>query len=153
MNPSDTDTVTIRATFEAYEWVDICTFCGSENISEPQAGTGMVVCGECGVRALPDTHEIPREAHGWVDPMNPWGSLEQDVDDDSCPPDSVVLPFGEAIDFLLDFPGGVWEVTDCEPSVDWRTGRSKSVTAHVDGDPKVVELLLLAFEKASERVA
>lgn len=153
MNPSDTDTVTIRATFDAYEWVDICTFCGSENISEPQAGTGMVVCGECGERALPDTHDIPLEANGWVDPMNPWGSLEQDGYDDSREPDSITLPFVEALGFLLDFPGGVWGVTDCEASTDWRTGRSKRVTAHVDGDPKVVDLLLLAFWEVSERVA
>ena len=90
-------------------------------------------------------HEVdyPDERHGWVDPSNPWGSFEHDADDDSCPPAEVVLPFGEAVEFLADFQGGIWGYRESEASTDFRTGESKQVTAHVDDD--VEELLFLAL--------
>lgn len=140
-------TILIRATFDAYVWPNVCTCCGSSDVSEGEYGTGKVTCGECGRVDLPDSPDYPDESHGWVDPCNPWGSFEQDVDDTSAEPASIELPIMEAVEFLIDFPGGVWHHREAESeTVDYRTGRIKSVTAHYDAPDDALDVVALAFD-------
>lgn len=91
-----------------------------------------------------DETDDPDERRGWVDPSNPWGSFEQDTDDDSCEPAAVYLPFAEAVEFLSEFPGGIWGYSESESEQSFRTGEWKSVTAHVDDD--VSEILFAALD-------
>ena len=137
----------IRATFSAYLWPEECTVCGSDNVSKPQPFTGNVECFECGTSDRPSTpSETPLERGGWVDPFNPWGSFEQDGNDDSCEPDEALLPFAEALELLRDFPGGIWDYCQAEMDQNFRTGEWKEVTAHMDGPEPLVALLFDALE-------
>lgn len=108
-----TNIIRVRATFDAYRWVD-------------------------------DEQDYPHERGGWVDPSNPWGSFEQDRDDDSAEPDTVEFEtIREAVEFLREFPGGIWDIgQECEPEQDYRTGEWKAVTAHVDGNRYAVDAVL-----------
>lgn len=94
--------------------------------------------------------DLPIEQdHGWVDPANPWGSFEQDVYDDSCEPAIVELPLAEAVEFLRDFPGGIWNYREAEAEQDFRTGRCKRVNAHVDANFE--DLVFAAMESLDIR--
>lgn len=150
--------IRIRATFEAYRWPNTCTVCGADEESlssvDPDGypyTLGRVRCTECDTLAVPDPANDPIERRGWVNPSNPWGSFEQMTDDDSADPDSVELPFGEALEFLADFPGGIWDYCEGESEENYRTGESKAVTAHVDGPGDSVELLFLALNATAIR--
>lgn len=140
--------VTIRATFSSYFWPEECEHCGAEITDEDRNVLGAYECPECehvGTNTNPANEPIER--HGWVDPRNPWGSLEQESEDRSCEPDSVTLPLMEAAEFLSDFPGGVWDYSESESEQDIRTGEWKSVTAHIIA-PKGAEPLIFAIMDA-----
>lgn len=136
----------IRATFDAYSWPEECPGCGARDFL-PAHGSKLNYCTACGLAFdegnVPD---YPDERGGWVDPHNPWGSLEQDRHDDSCEPVAVYLPFAEAVEFLSEFPGGIWGYSESESEQSFRTGEWKSVTAHVDDD--VAEILFAALDIA-----
>jgi hypothetical protein len=89
----------------------------------------------------------PAQWGGWCDPHNPWGSLwgddEYDPDDDSDAygrgePIEIVLPLNEAVEFVCDFPGAVWDLWEGESSVNYRTGVDVSVTLHVEDHEALV---------------
>lgn len=86
-----------------------------------------------------DDSEDPNERGGWVDPLNPWGSFEQDSDDDSAEPDTVLCTAWEAAELVHDFPGAVWDYSDnCDAEQNIRTGEWKRVTLHVLDHPETV---------------
>lgn len=80
--------------------------------------------------------DTPMTWGGWCDPHNPWGTADDDIpgavefDDE---PITVELPIWQAAEFIVDFPGGVWDMRDCDPSENYRTGVSTQVTLHVAG--------------------
>lgn len=92
----------------------------------------------------PDTY--PESETGFTDPHNPWGGWKVRTDDegrrinagDPRWPDAYieVAEFDnlwEAAEFVVDFPGGVWNFREGEWSTeDYRTGRQREVTLHVD---------------------
>lgn len=79
--------------------------------------------------------EDPIERRGWVDPKNPWGSFEYDE------PSEIVVGIADAVAFVRDFPGGVWDYSESEAEQDVRTGEWKSVMLHViDHENTVFEL-------------
>ena len=74
------------------------------------------------------------EEQGWCEPTNPWGSMHHD--------EPVILSFDsawEAAEFILNFPGGVWDYEDTYHETNMVTGADESVTLHVD-QPWVFEL-------------
>lgn len=87
----------------------------------------------------PDTD--PAQWGGWCDPSNPWGTADDTYDEHDTadaygrgePIDLVMTP-AEAIDFLVDFPGSIWDTyIECDPSQDYRTGVYTTVIAHIEG--------------------
>src|SRR5690606_37491177 len=119
-----------RATFDRVSYgPPKCPHCGSDHIKPPE-GYKLASCYSCSwAFDYVDGDESEMiESGGWVDPSNPWGSLEQDRDDDSCEPETVSLPFAEALEFLADFPGGIWGYSESESEQNIRTGDWKSVT-------------------------
>lgn len=139
-----TTPIRIRATFDAVKWGEpVCPFCESTAIREPRNPAALHTCGDCGgaFDYVNGSSEDYTERGGWVDPANPWGSFEQDSNDDSCEPEAVLLPFGEAVEFLAEFPGGIWNYSESDSEQNLRTGEYKRVTAHV---PDEWEALLFA---------
>lgn len=74
---------------------------------------------------------------GYCDPSNPYGTLDKEpreqyhVEGD----EPIVESFDdrdEAVKFIVDFPGGVWDLAEGEPEQDYRTGVYYEVTLHVD---------------------
>lgn len=127
-------TIEIRATFDTVKWGEpVCPNCASPNITPPRNPSALHTCDSCNwaFDYLGGDSDDYTERAGWADPANPWGSFEQDGDDDSCPPASVSLPFAEALEFLIDFPGGIWGHRESESEQNMRTGEYKRVTAHV----------------------
>lgn len=138
-----TTPIRIRATFDAVSWGAACPQCGNEQFDRNEGHPDRLnKCWDCGLAFdYPDPATDPTERGGWVHPANPWGSFEQDRSDDSCEPDAVFLPFAEAVEFLSEFPGGIWGYSESESEQSMRTGEWKSVTAHV---PDEWEALLFA---------
>lgn len=104
-------TVTLTATFTTYKWPS----------DEAEA-------------------EFPYINHGYCDPQNPWGTLPHYVDESTDWPEgrqepiTVTLPLWEAAEFIRDFPGGVWDFREGEPStIDYGEGIDADVTLHVAG--------------------
>lgn len=82
--------------------------------------------------------EYPMEWGGFCDPYNPWGTADEEprdnyhVEGDEAV--EVELPIDEAVRFVEDFPGGVWELNqECQPEQSPRTGVYTQVTLHVSG--------------------
>jgi len=139
-----TTPIRIRATFDSYSWPEECPDCGARDFL-PFHGSKPNYCTSCHLSFEEgNPAEDPDERGGWVDPSNPWGSFEQDRDDDSCEPAAIYLPLVEAAEFLLEFPGAVWDYSEGEAEQNVRTGEWKSVTAHVDHD--VAELVFAVME-------
>lgn len=90
-----------------------------------------------------DGQENPWTWHGYCDPCNPWGTLNDDVP--AAPsiwgtvagdePIEYTLPIWQAAEFIANFPGGVWDLQwECQPDQNYRTGVYSDVTLHMDGD-------------------
>lgn len=82
--------------------------------------------------------DTPMTWGGWCDPHNPWGTSNDDIPEQwdtstTEEPITVELPIWQAAEFIRDFPGGVWDVSLCCPSENYRTGVSTQVTLHVAG--------------------
>jgi hypothetical protein len=88
-----------------------------------------------------------RGATGWLvsdrDDIGPWDEPEPDecehrpewpamIGDDL--PTEISLPFEEAVEFIVAFPGGVWDLSESEHDQDFRTGVYTAVTLHVSGE-------------------
>lgn len=109
---------------------------------------------------FPPDEEDAAQWGGWCDPSNPWGSIGGDDEyraDDADEaygrgePVELALTIGEAVDFLADFPGGIWDSREAESSPNYRTGVDVSVTAHVDGPGAVAALTLAGAILAGRR--
>lgn len=102
-----------------------------------------------------DGVDYPVHWHGWCDPHNPWGSANswpRTYDDpefvEGDEPIEVVLPLAEAVEFIAEFPGGVWDLCEGEHSQDYRTGVYTEVTLHVaDWDDPYRNLVLERAER------
>ena len=76
---------------------------------------------------------------GYCDPENPWGTADDEYDESDesdaygrGEPIVLELPFDDAVEFIRDFPGAVWDLHDhCDASQN-RTGVWTRVTLHVD---------------------
>lgn len=90
----------------------------------------------------PDESEDYEEESGYTDPSNPWGGLDSEVPEGLCGEafsawvDENVTAYtceslSEAVHFVVDFPGGVWDYREAEAEQDYRTGVYRSVTLHV----------------------
>lgn len=113
-----------------------------------------------------DDDEDPQERGGYTDPRNPWGGFRQEMP--STPGDAgystweawmgdnvETVSFDnveEAAQFVIDFPGGVWDLRDGEPEMDYKTGHTISVTLHVDrGDMPAVFAQVEILERDAAR--
>jgi hypothetical protein len=90
--------------------------------------------------------EDPIEHGGYTDPSNPWGGFRQEMPNtpEEAGYDSWAAWSAENVDtvefetveeaaqFVVDFPGGVWDLRECNPETDHRTGVTMSVTLHVE---------------------
>lgn len=103
-----------------------------------------------------DGAEDPCEERGYTDPRNPWGGIDAIVPDGLCgapfaawrdknaetvtfQPDE----FAECVDFVADFPGGVWNAeTECEAEQNVRDGTWRRVWLHVDGKPADIAAII-----------
>lgn len=111
--------VTFRATYDCYYWPSVVS-------------------------------DDPYHWHGWCDPHNPWGTANDDIPanpsiwgtSDGSEPIEVTMPIWEAAQFITDFPGSVWDMTDCGSEQNYRTGVYTSVTLHVTGTGDVAAMEL-----------
>jgi hypothetical protein len=93
--------------------------------------------------------EFPFLNHGYCDPQNPWGTVPRTVDEETDWPEGwqeprpVTLPVWQAAEFIRDFPGGVWDFREGEPStICYAEGIDADVTLHVEGDGSAAALEL-----------
>jgi hypothetical protein len=88
----------------------------------------------------PDTD--PTVTDGYCDPSNPWGGFDVEVPEGLCGPaftawqienvdHAECATLSEAVHFVVDFPGGVWNYQESDPEQDYRTGAYREVTLHV----------------------
>lgn len=109
-----------------------------------------------------DGCEEPITTGGYTDPSNPWGGWKNEMPDDihgeaakAWATENVeTVTFNnllEAAEFVADFPGGVWDYSECEAEQDYRTGVSTRVTLHVDGFETAVFNIAHAIEAARDR--
>lgn len=87
----------------------------------------------------PDTE--PTREGGFTDPNNPWGGFRQELPEHFNPgpqwyeENVKTVEFDnlwEAAEFVVEFPGGVWDFCEGEYStVDYRHGIEMQVTLHV----------------------
>jgi hypothetical protein len=84
--------------------------------------------------------EEPIEGGGFTDPTNPWGGfrVELPAHENRTPQwyteNVTTVSFddiAEAAQFVVDFPGAVWDYCEGEAEQDYRTGEYTSVTLHV----------------------
>lgn len=89
----------------------------------------------------PDEVDDPEIRHGWTDPHNPYGGLKTETTDlwgdaaGAAMDEAETVEFDdvwEAAEFIVDFPGGVWDYSEGESDFDYGTGISTGVTLHVD---------------------
>lgn len=101
-----------------------------------------------------DPDVYPDTEGGYTDPSNPWGGFRQVMPNTPGEAgyvdwaawsaenvETLTLTLWDAALFVLDFPGAVWDhptFTDCDPSIDYGTGESMTVTAHVRGHAAAV---------------
>jgi hypothetical protein len=89
----------------------------------------------------PDTE--PEREGGYTDPNNPWGGFRSEVPDDLtgeaftawCAENIETVQFDslwDAAEFVVDFPGAVWDYCEGDYSTNYRTGDEMGVTLHVD---------------------
>lgn len=109
----------------------------------------------------PDTD--PTMEHGWTDPRNPWGGFRTEVPEHESPTpewyeenvEKITFDnLWEAAEFVVDFPGGVWDFREGEyDTVDYRKGIEMEVTLHVqDHQPAVFELADYLQRKQDEHL-
>lgn len=95
----------------------------------------------------PDTD--PTITSGFTDPRNPWGGFHSEVPEglvgeaftEWCKDNVERLEFddvNEAAEFIAEFPGGVWDWSESEPDLNYRTGVYTEVTLHVESTSTVV---------------
>lgn len=112
-------TITMRATFQDVEWES----------------------------DEPDTE--PTITGGFTDPNNPWGGFRSEAPEGLVGEAFVAwrdenvetLTFDdieEAAEFIVDFPGGVWDWCEGESSTDYKTGVNTEVTLHVESDWEIL---------------
>lgn len=100
---------------------------------------------------------------GFTDPRNPWGGFRIELPADvygerakEWMKDNVeVVEFAtirEAAEFVLEFPGAVWDYGDleCDASVDYQTGAETTVMLHVI--PHTTELFKMVDELRKEAI-
>lgn len=89
----------------------------------------------------PDTE--PEREGGYTDPSNPWGGFRSEMPNELwgealdawCAENIETVQFDslwDAAEFVVEFPGGVWDYCEGEYDVNYRTGDHMSVTLHVD---------------------
>lgn len=94
----------------------------------------------------PDTE--PDTERGYTDPCNPWGGLRAEVDPALCGEEfgewrdanADLIEFDnmwDAAEFVVDFPGGVWDYREGEYS-SGTDGVEMSVTLHVNEHEEAV---------------
>ena|ERR1035437_4737299 len=82
------------------------------------------------------------ETRGYVEPSNPWGSIEWTDGAELCGPAFTAwkdefAPYegfatiDEVIEFAAQFPGGIWDISESESEQNYRTGEWKSVMLHI----------------------
>lgn len=81
--------------------------------------------------------EDPLEDGGFCDPCNPWGGMQTED-----PQEVTFDSLGEAAQFAIDFPGGIWDWSESESEQDYRTGVWKSVTLHIRDHQEAVFALM-----------
>lgn len=105
----------------------------------------------------PDTE--PMYETGFTQPHNPWGGWKIRTDEegakinagDTTWPDAYIEVetfnnLWDAAEFVVEFPGGVWDFREGEYStIDYRKGVDREVTLHVGDEHKVAVLELAAF--------
>lgn len=105
--------------------------------------------------------EDPHELGGFTDPHNPWGGFRTELPAAENPgpewyaENVTTVSFAgveEAAEFVVDFPGGVWNYSESESGQDVRTGHWLSVTLHVGGDEEAA-VFARAEEIEAERAA
>ena len=85
-----------------------------------------------------ENQDDPIETEGYTNPNNPWGGLKV-YPGDSSPHDEVWFEnFPEALEFMKDFPGGIWGYSESE-SEQQPDGKWMSVTLHVETKPAYIE--------------
>lgn len=95
----------------------------------------------------PDSY--PETEGGYTDPNNPWGRLRYEIPEDVVgeaakqwmEENVQYVEFDslwEAAEFVVDFPGGVWDYREGEYSTNYRTGDEMSVTLHVEDHQEAV---------------
>ncbi len=110
----------------------------------------------------PDTEPII--THGFTDPNNPWGGLDAEMPEDCCGEDAArfieenadVVEFEtleEAVEFMADFPGGIWDYSESESEQDYRTGVYREVTLHVVDSEQQAELFEVLRQYETKRDA
>lgn len=90
-----------------------------------------------------DDEEDPYNEGGFTDPDNPWGGFRSELKawenpgPEWCADNVKRVTFDSLVDaaeYVVDFPGGVWDWSECEAEQDVRTGRWTRVTLHVKSD-------------------
>jgi hypothetical protein len=170
------ETVTVRATYDCTYWPDVCERCGAEvrvlaagyysmdgtpapypaTADDVNVNGGDAYCPTCGHIPAREVSPPanPAQWGGWCDPANPWGTTDDTYRPDSedpaygaSDPIGLALPIGEAIEFLREFPGAIWDTAqECEASPNYRTGVDTRVMAHVDGPLAPLALALAGIE-------
>lgn len=111
----------------------------------------------------PDTPESRED--GFTDPHNPWGGWKVRTDDegerinagDPEWPDAYIEiatfdTLWEAAEFVVDFQGGVWDFREGEyDTVDYRTGRQREVTLHVQNHQEGVFAIAEIIQRMQDK--
>jgi hypothetical protein len=95
----------------------------------------------------PDTD--PTITDGFIDPRTPWGGFDVEVPDGLCGEaftawevdnvDTITFDnLWDAAEFVVSFPGGVWDFSEGEGEQDARTGAYREVTLHVQDHVEAV---------------
>lgn len=109
-----------------------------------------------------DDSDEPITTGGYTNPSNPWGGWKNEMPDGihgeaakAWMAENVETitfnNFVEAAKFVADFPGGVWDYSECEAEQDLPTGVWTRVTLHVDGFETAVFNIAHATEAARDR--
>lgn len=80
------------------------------------------------VTASDDTDDEWLETSGWCDPANPWGGWDNEDEPIPVTFDSL----SDAVNFAVEFPGAIWNYSECDSEQNYRTGVYRSVTLHID---------------------
>lgn len=111
----------------------------------------------------PDTY--PTTEGGFTSPTNPWGGWKVSTEEDARKlnagdpnwPDAYIEVetfdnLWDAAEFVVEFPGGVWDFREGEWSTeDYRTGREREVTLHVQNHREAVFELAAFIQGMQDR--